>query len=245
MPILPFHRYCDDHRFLSYVKVIRRLGVTFILLLSTVALVFYAFTSVLTHSFPMSPMLTTIQSLSVSFVQYESGYGWDTIRPGEHCLRYSTREYTSRLLLLQGTHNSTAAMKACREIPVEIHGRLLKSNWCLDLGFGRGIYGFWVIAFDEPKCETRWGEFNDLGCSGDVAARVNAPVHQTTESEGTPLRRIESRLENLQPGSNWQIMCVTTPAEIHGRRYGSPGACFYDTKHGVFGIWDVEDLACY
>ena len=43
-------------------------------------------------------------------------------------------------------------------------------------------------------------------------------------------QRIESRLENLQPGSNWQIMCATTPAEIYGRRYGSPAACFYDVS---------------
>jgi len=32
-------------------------------------------------------------------------------------------------------------------------------------GFGRGVYGFWTIAFEEPKCETRWGEFNDKVCS--------------------------------------------------------------------------------
>lgn len=29
-------------------------------------------------------------------------------------------------------------------------------------GLGRGVWGFWIMDFDEPVCETKWEKFVDL-----------------------------------------------------------------------------------
>ncbi|CAA7268733.1 unnamed protein product [Cyclocybe aegerita] len=162
---------------------------------------------------------------------------WENLKGGEHCLRFATREYTARLSLSESANTAASRqemMRACRDTPVEIHGRLLSTDFCQDLGFGRGVYGYWIVDFEEPDCLTQWGEFSDLGCTTSVS------------ETGTPLpfRRVESRLENLQPGSSWQIMCVTTPAEIYGQHFGSPAVCFNDKRAGVFGEWDMRDESC-
>lgn len=114
-------------------------------------------------------------SLEISITD---GYSWEPLHSGEQCLRFATREYTSKLVTPGWPFNATEAMKACREIPFEIHGKALTTSWCQDLvsninfntfsfsrisqGAGRGVFGFWIVDFNEPECETRWGEFNDL-----------------------------------------------------------------------------------
>ncbi|KAJ3498757.1 hypothetical protein NLJ89_g10178 [Agrocybe chaxingu] len=177
---------------------------------------------------PPSPSLALSNDLQAS---------WESLKGGEHCLRFATREYTARLSLSESANTAASRqemMRACRDTPVEIHGRSLSTDFCQDLGFGRGVYGYWIVDFEEPDCLTQWGEFSDLGCTSSVS------------ETGTPLpfRRVESRLENLQPGSSWQIMCVTTPAEIYGQHFGSPAVCFNDKRAGVFGEWDMHDLSC-
>lgn len=27
-----------------------------------------------------------------------------------------------------------------------------------------GVWGYWMIDFEEPACLTRWGDFKDMGC---------------------------------------------------------------------------------
>lgn len=154
---------------------------------------------------------------------------WVGMKAGEHCLRYATRQYTARISQVRG---GDSAMKACKETPVEIHGKVLFTDFCQDLGFWRGVWGFWVVGFGERECETEWGEFTDLGC-------IDRPGLLETSA-----RRIESVLENLQPGSNWQIMCATTPANIDGHYYGGPAQCLNLGSSGVHGAWDISDASC-
>jgi hypothetical protein len=117
--------------------LIRRLGTTFILLLFVVVWVCYAFTRFLGCEYELVlPTLSSIISLTglpIKYIPLDSQYQWDGVRPGEHCLRYATREYTSRLVQVGGLHDATDAMRACHETPVAIHGRQLKSDWCQDL----------------------------------------------------------------------------------------------------------------
>jgi hypothetical protein len=55
---------------------------------------------------------------------------WEGLKGGEHCLRYATREYTARL---STNAIGQEAMKACKETPTEIHGRLLQTDFCQNL----------------------------------------------------------------------------------------------------------------
>jgi len=157
---------------------------------------------------------------------------WEGLKGGEHCLRYATREYTARL-----STNTTGqeAMRACKETPTEIHGRLLLTDFCQDLGLGRGVWGFWIVNSDEPACQTTWGKFVDIGCENDGLESLDMK---------SSFRRIEARLDNLQIGADWRIMCTTTPADIDGRHFFTPAECFNLGKLGIFGAWDVKDLSC-
>ncbi|KAF9523216.1 hypothetical protein CPB83DRAFT_698173 [Crepidotus variabilis] len=252
MPILPSHRLQYDereHRSRATATRIRQLAASFLFLLGLVGFSFVVFGSVVTQSLIVesrrSVMETVAYVFQIPFIRpapsvntTEYAYEWDPVRPGEHCLRFATREYTSKIRILDSLVAPSEAMKACREIPIEIHGQWRKTDWCQDLGFGRGVFGFWIIDFNEPQCETRWGKFNELGCS---VGSTNASNVEARDAKSLPSKRVESRLENLQPGSNWQIMCVTTPADIEGRHFGSPAACFKDPREGAtYGEWEVR-----
>ncbi|KAF8954668.1 hypothetical protein BDZ97DRAFT_437799 [Flammula alnicola] len=151
---------------------------------------------------------------------------WEGLKGGEHCLRYATREYTAKLADVPPGQDS---MRICKDTPVEIHDRVLFTDFCQDLGFGRGVWGFWIVDFDEPDCETRWGEFTDVGCLDAIPPSV---------------RRVESRLENLQPGSSWQFMCVTTPADIYGHNFQTRSECFKLGKSDIYGTWNLPNSSC-
>lgn len=111
-------KYIPNDDVFSYAneRPSRRLGATFILLLCAIVSLCYAFTRFLSCELELT-----------------SQYQWDIIRPGEHCLRYATREYTSRLVQVSGLQDPPEAMRACHETPVQIHRRLLKPDWCQDL----------------------------------------------------------------------------------------------------------------
>jgi len=154
---------------------------------------------------------------------------WEGLKGGEHCLRYATREYTARL---STNAIDQEAMRACKETPTEIHGQFLQTDFCQNLGLGRGVWGFWIVDFDELACQTTWGNFVDLGCENSGL------------DTGTSFRRIEAHLDNLQIGADWRIMCTTTPADIYGRHFFTPAECFNLGKFGIFGAWDVQDTSC-
>ncbi|KDR71122.1 hypothetical protein GALMADRAFT_144187 [Galerina marginata CBS 339.88] len=177
----------------------------------------------LLHLWSFDPALVTFR-----FDPPANEASWEGLKGGEHCLRYLTREYTAKLV---GGAVGQDMMKLCKDTPAEIHGRLLFTDFCQDLGFGRGIWGFWAVDFEEPDCETKWGDFVDLGCAMEIDG-------------GNTYRRIESQLENLQSGSSWQIMCVTTPADINGRHFASPDTCYNSLTSGTYGVWDLTDSSC-
>jgi len=171
----------NDRPSRKYMLLIRQLGTTFIILLCVVVSLCYSITRFVGCELELV-LSPTLWQTGFKAKIIDTQYQWDIIRPGEHCLRFATREYTSRLVQVRGLHDSTEAMRACHETPVKIHGRQLKSDWCQDLvrsydptllscinpllrqGFGRGIYGFWIVDFEETDCETHWGKFNDLVC---------------------------------------------------------------------------------
>ncbi|KJA14449.1 hypothetical protein HYPSUDRAFT_150403 [Hypholoma sublateritium FD-334 SS-4] len=152
---------------------------------------------------------------------------WEGLKRGEHCLRYATRQYTARL---SDGLAGTDMIKACKDTPVAIHGELLYTDFCQDLGFNRGVWGYWIVDFNEPDCETRWGEFTDLVCL-QILFRLEQ-------------KRIAARLENLRKGDDWQFMCVTTPADIDGQYYSTPAECFNQGRWGVYGSWNLHDNSC-
>ncbi|KAH6869738.1 hypothetical protein BKA70DRAFT_1451811 [Coprinopsis sp. MPI-PUGE-AT-0042] len=153
---------------------------------------------------------------------------WENLRPGEHCLRYSTRDYTA--ILAGVPYRETFG--TCRETAAEIHGAERLPNFCQDLGLRAGVWGHWIITNEELDCITTWSAFSDEGCRTnfeDVSIR--------------PLRRFKASLQGLHPSDRWEIMCATTPAFIEGVDIPSPSLC---TKDGetVFGSWDIEDTRC-
>ncbi|KAH9483327.1 hypothetical protein JR316_0005433 [Psilocybe cubensis] len=159
---------------------------------------------------------------------------WYGLKGGEHCLRYSTREYTAKLTVgpSMDTIGQEGMIQLCKETPTVIHNRKLFTDFCQDLGFGRGVWGYWIVDFQEDDCETKWGEFIDLGCG------------YLNGGQQDHFRRVESHLENLQAGSSWQIMCATTPADIDGHHFGGPDRCHSLPQQGIYGIWDLLDGSC-
>ncbi|KAH6869591.1 hypothetical protein BKA70DRAFT_367282 [Coprinopsis sp. MPI-PUGE-AT-0042] len=144
---------------------------------------------------------------------------WENLRPGEHCLRYSTRDYTA--ILAGVPYRETVG--TCKETAVEIHGAERLPNFCQDLGLRAGVWGHWIITNEELDCITTWSTFSDEGCRAsfeDVAIR--------------PLRRFKASLQGLHPSDRWEIMCATTPAFIEGVDIPSPSLC---TKEGEACLW--------
>ncbi|KAJ7706656.1 hypothetical protein B0H17DRAFT_906168, partial [Mycena rosella] len=153
-----------------------------------------------------------------------AGFGWESLRAEEHCLRHGARQYSARISNVPRVYDP---VQACTETAVEIHGRKIASpSWCEDRGCN-GVYGHWTVDYSEPTCVTHFDAFKDKGCISE-----------------TGLRRIESRLENLQAGDNWRDMCSSTPANFRHLHFESPGMCEHWGKYGVWGIWEIEDREC-
>ncbi|TEB23645.1 hypothetical protein FA13DRAFT_1639601 [Coprinellus micaceus] len=133
---------------------------------------------------------------------------WENLKGAEHCLRFATRQYTARLA---NAPSDVPAVKTCRETAADIHGVPILPHFCRDLGMAGGVWGHWVIDFEEPACLTKWGNFVDKGCDD--------------QGESAMTRRFEALLENMQDGENWQIMCATTPADIKGFHFPTPTMC--------------------
>jgi len=62
--------------------------------------------------------------------QFSTENVWVGMKGGEHCLRYATRQYTARISEVRG---SDSAMKACKDTPVEIHNKVVFTDFCQDL----------------------------------------------------------------------------------------------------------------
>ncbi|KAJ7203513.1 hypothetical protein GGX14DRAFT_461393 [Mycena pura] len=148
---------------------------------------------------------------------------WEDLRADQHCLRYSTRQYTARVANVPRQYDP---VQACKETAIEINGLKIHSPvQCEDRGCG-GVIGHWMAG--DPSCVTYFDGFADKGCTGPGSGR----------------RAIESRLWNLQDGDNWRDMCSTTPARFRGLHFGGPDSCENWGFRGVWGTWNIEDREC-
>ncbi|KDQ64400.1 hypothetical protein JAAARDRAFT_52353 [Jaapia argillacea MUCL 33604] len=152
---------------------------------------------------------------------------WGEPQGDERCVAYDTRFYTATLANLPP---SMHWMQACMETPIEIHGVRIDSPESCEKK-GSDVVGRWKVTSDELACRTYWEAFSDTGCV----------------SNGSRKRRIEARLENLQPEDDWVEMCATTSAEVRGTHYSSPTYCHPRSGWGwkaMMGIWEIEDESC-
>lgn len=152
---------------------------------------------------------------------------WENLKGAEHCLRFATRQYTARLL---NVPSNTSSLQVCRQTPAEIHGITMVPHFCRDLGMASGVWGYWMIDFEEPACLTRWGDFKDMGCD--------------PREDSSMTRRFEAALENMQDGDDWRIMCTTTPADLRGFHFPTPTICERWDTEDIWGVWEVDDVAC-
>ncbi|TEB23910.1 hypothetical protein FA13DRAFT_1639271, partial [Coprinellus micaceus] len=141
----------------------------------------------------------------------KAGLRWQDPRPDEHCLRYGTRRYTSKL---ENVPEGYSKLKACHETQAWINGRWSTPSQCDDQGLWGGIVGTWVVDYEEASCHTFWEFFKDKALQGCTA-------------QGSGMRRIESPLKNLYGEDDGMRMCASTPAEFHGLRFDGPHSCAY------------------
>ncbi|KAF9502219.1 hypothetical protein BDN71DRAFT_1459507 [Pleurotus eryngii] len=154
-----------------------------------------------------------------------SNVKFETPIPRDACSSYGTREYSARLLNVPEKFD---AMELCAETEVSIHGVMKQPSYCKDNGKWGGVYGHWVVDFQEAACAPYFSKFENKGCS----------------TAGSGLRTYHSRLENLRPSDDWKDMCSTTPADFLGNHFDSPTHCVDWSPHGIWGIWDVSDANC-
>ncbi|KAJ7795904.1 hypothetical protein B0H14DRAFT_3495369 [Mycena olivaceomarginata] len=149
---------------------------------------------------------------------------WEDLGADQHCLRYSTRQYTARVANVPRQYDP---VQACKETAIEINGvKILNPVQCEDRGCS-GVIGHWMVA--DPSCVTHFDGFADKGCTGPGSGR----------------RLIESRLWNLQGGDDWRDMCSTTPADFRGLHFEGPDSCENWGIRGVWGTWNIEDRECF
>ncbi|KIJ94865.1 hypothetical protein K443DRAFT_109741, partial [Laccaria amethystina LaAM-08-1] len=139
--------------------------------------------------------------------------------------RYGTRKYWAKMGPLVGGYDP---MKACWTSEIEIHGQKMKPTYCEDKGADHGVYGHWIVDFDEGGCRPWWKGFKDKGCT--------AP--------GSGLRRFDAHLINLDYADGWHVMCSSTPADFNGLHFNGAMSCVKSLFGGVFGIWEIEDRNC-
>ncbi|KAF9461012.1 hypothetical protein BDZ94DRAFT_1264682 [Collybia nuda] len=134
--------------------------------------------------------------------------------------------HPSQKCLSYGTREYTAKLAGtsiCRETKAEIHGVTMKPKHCEDKG---ATWATWVVDFQEPTCITSWSGLTDKGCTG------------------SGIRRYEQHLDDVPWGTDWEQMCNTTPANIHGHHFDRPTSCVNRGLWGMYGYWDINDSTC-
>ncbi|KXN90872.1 hypothetical protein AN958_03526 [Leucoagaricus sp. SymC.cos] len=153
---------------------------------------------------------------------------WGSLRKDkEPCISYGTARYQA---YLEYTPPGWDTYTACKETPMNIHGREVLPTECRRVG--SEMVGVWIIDFDEPSCKPWWRDTKDHGCT----------------SRQSGIHRYEAHLEGyLEPNEYkvyWAELCDTTPHAMFGHTYKSPTECAYWPKIGVYGFWDVPDEYC-
>ncbi|CAK5271592.1 unnamed protein product [Mycena citricolor] len=153
-----------------------------------------------------------------------AGFSWTSPIPDAHCASYGARQWSSRITNVPRTYDP---VQACMETAVEINGAWIrKPDFCEDRGCN-GVFGHWLVHHGESSCSSYFRSFVDKGCTAG----------------GSQLRRIESRLENVQSGDDWRVMCDTTPADFGGQHFDHPDMC-EQSVWGIWGNWFLHDQQC-
>ncbi|KAF8985348.1 hypothetical protein BDQ17DRAFT_1415386 [Cyathus striatus] len=162
--------------------------------------------------------------------RHKAAMFWAQLGVGK-CESYNSRRYWSTLQHIPENYTGDR-ITACMETAARVHGREVKPLWCDDLG-ELGVWGNWVVDFDEPGCRPRWNMYKDNGCT--------AP--------GSGLREIEHHLEHfsLSESYDWRDVCIRAPADFNGRHFDGPDHCENwgsNESPNVFGYWRIEDESC-
>ncbi|THH31735.1 hypothetical protein EUX98_g2467 [Antrodiella citrinella] len=145
----------------------------------------------------------------------------------ESCLAYNTRMYKARLRNLPlGGGNW---LEACKSTQLGWHGRAISAESCdVEEDY---VYGMFRIDFDQPQCQTRWGDWTwNKGC-----VRPG-------------FRALEAPLWNQKWGDHVYEMCATTPGVLAGYwDLGPPMQCRQegDKDIGMVGRWEYRDDGCW
>ncbi|EJD54572.1 hypothetical protein AURDEDRAFT_110155 [Auricularia subglabra TFB-10046 SS5] len=143
---------------------------------------------------------------------------WARFRAG-HCKSYDVREYIAHLM-----HVNYNPWTACRDTPMEIHGRHQdKPHECRFNKHGE-MEGVWHV-LDERYCRPHWGHVKNDGCAG------------------AGFRRFASRLWGIH-SANWAAMCKTTPIVLAGQTLTGAMRCVNKHVMGMWGQWFLPDEGC-
>jgi hypothetical protein len=53
-------------------------------------------------------------------------------------------------------------------------------------------------------------------------------------------QQIEMRIDWVQPGEDWRLLCETAPMEVRGVHFDKPSHCF-ERDHHMWAMWEVDD----
>jgi len=150
---------------------------------------------------------------------------WDNLQPAQQCLRYGMREYTAQIINVPADSD---AMETCNATVAELHGRKICHPHSCEDKECNGVFGHWIVDYSEPECETtHFDVFLDKGCDWPRG------------------RRIESKLEGVQPGDNLLSMCLSTPADFFDLHFIGPTACRQSSwSSPMLGSWWFYDPEC-
>ncbi|OJT08611.1 hypothetical protein TRAPUB_538, partial [Trametes pubescens] len=159
-------------------------------------------------------------------VRRSQGVYWTEPAPGD-CHTYGTRTYSANL---KDIPKDLSWSEVCDNMPpVVIHGRNFSKPIKCERNFGGNVVGTWYINFDEPSCKPYWNDFSDLGCN----------------LGHTGFQRFAARLDGMSKGADWNLMCSTTPATIHGAYFTQLTTCEDQGRWGEVGLWDVPNPTCH
>ncbi|EDR10234.1 uncharacterized protein LACBIDRAFT_316900 [Laccaria bicolor S238N-H82] len=151
---------------------------------------------------------------------------WLALESSKHCEGYGARKYWAKMGPLPD-RGWLDPMETCWALENEIRGRKMKPTYCEDKGADRGVYGHWIVDFDEGACQPFWEGVTNKGCT--------AP--------GSGLRRFDAHLINLDYADGWKVMCSSTPADFNGLHFNGAMSCAKRVD-GVFGTWEIVDGGC-
>ncbi|KAJ2932384.1 hypothetical protein H1R20_g4717, partial [Candolleomyces eurysporus] len=96
------------------------------------------------------------------------GLKWQDPQPDQHCLRFGARRYTAKLEHIPAGYNR---VRACRETQAWVNGKWAAPTDCDDRGPLGGIYGAWIVDWEEGPCRPFFQDFKDKGCTAEGSGK--------------------------------------------------------------------------